>query len=419
MYKRKYYLEKIQQTFNDKERILFLVWGRQVGKTTLLKSLIEFGLIPQEKSFFLNWDELFEEFQNAEQFLEYLKIKYGFDMENIEYFIIDEFHFIKNIWLILKNLIDGIRLKKYNFKLICSGSGSWYSFLWKNDALTGRYEVLKVYPFTFGEFLDFKWFKYYDISLENITLFADDLLAYFKEYQLFWGYPKVVTTKDSLQKKQILAEIFDSYLTKDVWFFLKWDEIFNFKRFLKLLVENIGSLVSVDVLVQKMWLGRYIVEKFLFIFNNTFIWKELGGLKTGFVEWEVVKKRKIYFYDLGLLNYLWDFTFDKGKIIENFVFTQIMPYLKNFEQIFYRRRRTGAEIDFVISDKIEKKVSLIEVKSGNKDNIPKAILNFLKFKKIDFDKIIITTEKLYKTRQENNKTIVFVPYVGVEKVFSN
>lgn len=417
IYKRKYYLQKIQDSLKDIDNILFIVWWRQVWKTTLLKSLVEFWIIEEEQVFYINWDELFEEFINWEQFLEFLRIKYWVDVHRIDFLIIDEFHFIKNIWLILKNLIDHVRKRKFKFKIICSGSWSWYKFLEKAEFLTWRYEVLRVYPFTFGEFLDYNWFKYYDFNISNIELFVGDLKIYFQEYAKFWWYPEVVITKDVNRKKQIINKIFQDYLTKDVALFLKWEEIFYFKKFLKKVVNNIWSVFSVDSLVEKLWLGRKVVEKFLFIFENAFLWKIIYWLKTGFFEGEVTKKIKIYFYDMGFFNYLTDFLVNSGSLVESFIFSQIIPYILDYEEIYYRRRRTGSEIDFVIKDKIDKIFKLVEAKSWNKDNIPKIILNWLKNKDLNISNVIITTDNLYKVREEEWKQIIFVPYLWIEKLF--
>jgi len=59
----------------------------------------------------------------GDKFLEYLRLRFNFS-EKIKYLIIDEAQYIPNIGLILKILIDDIRLKKFNFKVIVSGSGS-------------------------------------------------------------------------------------------------------------------------------------------------------------------------------------------------------------------------------------------------------------------------------------------------------
>jgi len=78
----------------------------------------------------------------------------------------------------------------------------------------------------------------------------------------------------------------------------------------------------------------------LFIFSNTFVGQAIEGLKTGVFTNEVAKKKKVYFFDLGLVNWLGeDFAVDKGKIVENFVFSQIMPYLPNYLEVFYWKKR--------------------------------------------------------------------------------
>jgi len=71
----------------------------------------------------------------------------------------------------------------------------------------------------------------------------------------------------------------------------------------------------------------------------------------------------------------------------------------------------------VISDRIEKKFLLVEAKAGNKDNVSKAIIDWLKTPELKVEKAIITTQKLFKIREEAGKKIFFVPYVGIEKLF--
>jgi len=37
---------------------VFLVWRRQIGKTSILKFLFEFWYIPKEETFYINFDEI-------------------------------------------------------------------------------------------------------------------------------------------------------------------------------------------------------------------------------------------------------------------------------------------------------------------------------------------------------------------------
>jgi len=59
IFQRKKYLEKLKQSLSDKDKILFLIWPRQAGKTTLLQSLTGFSIVDKEEVLFLEWNFLY------------------------------------------------------------------------------------------------------------------------------------------------------------------------------------------------------------------------------------------------------------------------------------------------------------------------------------------------------------------------
>ncbi len=418
IFERKQYLDKIKHFLSDTNKILFLIWARQVGKTTLLKSLIEFWIIPANQVIFLSWDQFEEKFNTGEDFLSYLKIKFNFS-EKTKYLIIDEFHFIENIGKILKNLIDEIRWWKYDFKIICSGSGSWNIFKGNTDSLIWRYDLVRIYPFSFWEFVTYKWFDYSKIDFENVLIVYKDLKKLFEEYLLFGWYPAVVVASSIEEKKYVLSNLLETYLYKDVWLLLKSGDFINFKKFLKLIASKLWSVYSVSNLASELWISRYVFEKYLFIVENTFLVYRLQPIRTGRVEWEISGKEKIYFNDIGFLRYILglnEFVWElKGKVVENFVYNHLLLNLKNYQEIYYRRRRTGAEIDFVLYDNFEWKYVPVEVKAGKKDNIPKSLLSFLQ--KIDCKKWVVFYDSAkILIRNENERIVEFYPYFLTEKI---
>jgi len=416
VYERKLYLDQLEQKSKQLDKILFVIGARQVGKTTLLQTFLKKQNLNLKDFLWINWDNLLVKFTNGQELIEYYSFEKKVDFSKLRYLIIDEFHFIHNIGLILKNLIDMVRSGQYQFKIICSGSGSWASFFGKTDALVGRYHLLKVYPFSFGEFVDFKGFNYYDFDLAKFHLFAHRLQMLKKEYLTFGWYPKVVVEEIPQLKREELSLIFDAYISKDIGLFLKGEEIFNYKLFLKLLVQNIWTPISTQALVHKLGLGRKLVEKFLFLFENTFIWTIVNSLKTGEFEGEVSKKKKIYFNDLGLINFLADKPLEEWKATENLALTQLNPYIQPYEQLFFWKKRES-EIDFVIQNQIDKDYTLIEIKSGNKDNIPKIFFSWFDNPVLKVSQALVTTQSLYKVRKYKNIEITFVPYLGLEKIF--
>ena len=79
-------------------------------------------------------------------------IKTYIALDTLQYLIIDEAQYISNIGMILKTLIDDIRVGKRKIKLIVSGSGSLNVFKGMTDTLIGRKKIIHVFPFDFQEF---------------------------------------------------------------------------------------------------------------------------------------------------------------------------------------------------------------------------------------------------------------------------
>ena len=102
MIERKSYLDRIQGAFKLTP-IVVLIGARQVGKTSIMKSL---PVKPGEETLFLNGQDVevaarFQLFSTIEQ---YLKIYLNPEMKGL--LMIDEFQFIQGISTMLKLLTD-------------------------------------------------------------------------------------------------------------------------------------------------------------------------------------------------------------------------------------------------------------------------------------------------------------------------
>ncbi len=411
MFRREKYLKKIEKQLNDLETILFLMGARQVGKTTLLKSLIRFWYIDENNTLFLQWDELINFWiNNYPSFISYIKNK--IDLTKLKFLIIDEAQYIENIWFILKILIDKIRWWDYKFKLIVSWSWSLNIFRWITDSLVGRKKIIKVYPFDWEEFLLFK-------GEQNIFWFENRrIIKYknlFEEYITFGWYPKVVLTSDPKEKIEILKQIYQDYIFKDIVLFLKEWEIMKFQQFLKLIASKVCSKINISRIIDELWIKRYVFEKFFFLVENTFLIEKVEWFTWWKISKEIKKYYKVYFNDVWLLRYLlginqwiWDF---KGKIVENFIFNWLNVNKQNWQNIFYRNTSSGAEVDFIVQNEVDFSIIPIEVKNTNKDNFWKSYISFFKAYKDIITTWYITTDSLIKERELEWKIVKFIPYV--------
>ena len=159
MISREKYINKIKKYLKIVNSI-FLVWSRQVWKTSILKSLTEKNIIEKEKSIYINFDDFSltwnTSFNTIFNFIDFISLTYNIDFEKIDYFLFDEVKNIKNFNILIKSLID----KYENKRFICTSS---WSYEWTNEIiewLAWRTLQINIYPLDFKEFLLFKWKSY-------------------------------------------------------------------------------------------------------------------------------------------------------------------------------------------------------------------------------------------------------------------
>ena len=421
MFRRNLYLEKIEKELENHDEILFLIWARQVWKTSLLKSLIEFWYIKEENTLFLYWDKLFE-----------LWIEKSIDLENIVFssiektkllfLIIDEAQYIKNIWMILKIFIDQVRNWDFNFKIIVTWSGSLEIFRWITDSLIWRKKIINIYSLSFLEFLEYKWEKINNYTKNNF-LSKEQLVKlnfYFKEFISYGWYPRVVMETVEEKKIEILNNLYSDYIYKDIWFYLKTDEIVYFDKFLRYISYWVCSTIIIEKIVKEVWINKKLVDKFLFLVENTFILKLIPSFYKN-KQKEISKHKKAYFSDLWFLRKSlwisfieWDI---KWKFIENFVLLELLKYKENLEDIFFYSKRSQSEIDFILQDNFNWKISAIEVKSWSKDNIPIIFKSFLEDYYDIINKFYVINNNIIKKRELWNKEVDIISYLNLFREF--
>jgi len=412
---REYYLRILKKSLKNK-KICFLVGARQVGKTTLLKQFTK-----NLKNYaFLSCDEIgLKNFESTTDFLNYFSVTKGVNFEKITYLILDEVQVINNISIFLKDLHDN-----YNFKIFASGSGSLEIFKGISDSLIGRKEILKIYPFSFFEFLQAKNTKI--INCKNLTPSVIQIYEnFFEEYLLFGGYPEVVMSQTKKEKIKNLLSIYQSYIEKDLREYILTKDLFAFEKFYKLISGSICSLQKIDKICKEINVHRDKIEKFSFILKNTFI----IDLIPPFVEKinkEVHSHKKIYFSDIGFINSVLESFFvsadKKGKLIENFILNEIKKFISMHQllqifKVYFWRKKSQTEVDFVIKNLEKNKLIPIEVKSKSTDVIPKSFDSFYDFYGDRVDFFVVFNKNIFKTRKLHDKKVLFLPHFCVDGIF--
>ncbi|MCL2650708.1 MAG: ATP-binding protein [Candidatus Azobacteroides sp.] len=318
--------QNIQNVLN-KNKAIILLGARQTGKTTLLKQLFE----NQNNILWLNGDDADVQNLFANATSTSLRAAIG----NYTIVIIDEAQRIENVGLKLKLITDQIP----SLQLIATGSSAFELSNRINEPLTGRKWEFQLFPLSFAEMV-----QHHGLLEEKRLL----------RHRLLYGYyPDVVVNQGNEQ--QILRQLSDSYLYKDI---LQWEGIQKPDRLLtllKALAFQIGSQTSYNELAQTCGLDSKTVEKYVHLLEKTFIIFRLGSFARNLRN-ELKFSRKIYFYDTGIRNSLIsnfsqiEMRDDRGALWENFLVAERMKkmhYNEIWANSYFWRTKYQQEIDYI------------------------------------------------------------------------
>ena len=311
-----------------KGKIIILYGPRQVGKTTLVRKLMEH--YPQ--SYYLNCErqavkDLLAS-MNPERILRFVG--------NVRIVVFDEAQKIKNIGEILKLLIDTYPEVQY----IATGSSSFQLANKVSEPLTGRNLKFLLFPLSLKELS-----QHY--SLLNLNEKLPDLLR-------FGTYPDIVDRPED-EQIQLLDELSSDYLFRDILQFENIKHSETLVRLLKAIALQIGNEVSFRELDNIVGLSVETVQRYLQLLEMSFVLFSLPSFSRNLRN-EIARSRKFYFYDLGVRNSLIqnysliENRTDKGALWENFCIVSRMQALRakgvKANMYFWRTYRQK-EIDLI------------------------------------------------------------------------
>lgn len=365
--------------------ILLLNGPRQSGKTTLLQMIAEKlkteSNVPENRLLFFDLENVdhLNIWSNQAAAKSVLPLS---DNQNKYFVFIDEFQKSKNIGSILKFIHD----HHQNFKFLITGSASWYLNI--DESMAGRKKVFEIWPLSFTEYMELPKLseikKYYQIIAANPDPSLNTLVQSVNQEWInfinFGGYPRVVLSDDKKEKIEILGELINSYLLRDIQIWNYAANPLQVKQLLTILASRIGSLLDISSLGANTGMGRSALINRLELLQNTFILFLTRPYFTNKIK-ELIKNPKIYLIDNGLRNsFLQNFslmpqTTDFGMVAENSVICELLKNSDSLDQILFWRTKQGQEIDIVL--KREKQLIPIEIKSGNETAVPSGLKSFI------------------------------------------
>ena len=254
----------------SKERITVILGARQVGKTFLIKKVIEKLLYDKKivpaQIFYFNFDDfnLIELVENISDFIDFIK-SYGAAGRKA-YIFLDEVQRIPETGLLIKKYYDlGL-----DMKFVISGSSSLQIKSQVKETLTGRKKLFELYPVSYAELLQYKGIELSDDLGRLMKFESGEYQRHMEEFILFGGYPGVVVTNSIEEKTDLLKEIYNSYVQKDISDFLKVEDIAGFNRMVRFLSSQTASLCKINEVAKNVRLSRHFVEKYLLALETFF-----------------------------------------------------------------------------------------------------------------------------------------------------
>src|SRR3990172_7016057 len=336
MPKRSRYLEP--QVRRDLARkMVFLSGPRQVGKTTLARSLAG------SAKGYLNWDIAADRERILKRELPVSRL-----------WVFDEIHKYRSWRNYLKGLYDGRRPGQ---RLLVTGSARLELYRFGGDSLQGRYHLLRLHPFSVSE-----------LGLRRPGELRDLLTL--------GGFPEPFLGGSAVEARRWTREYRTRLVREDVASLERVQDLGNLELLMLRLPELVGSPLSINALREDLQLTHKTVAHWLQILERLYALFRLSPF--GAPKLRAVKKeQKHYHFD-------WSLVPEPSKRFENLVACHLLKWI-HFQQdtkgreleLRYFRDIDRREVDFVVT---ENRKPLVFIECKWKDEPVHPALSYLKKK---------------------------------------
>jgi len=383
------------------KEISLITGPRQAGKTTLMLKLKKFLDSQSKNTLYLNLDiETDRRFFSSQiELIKKIKLEIG---AKSGYVFIDEIQRKENAGLFLKGIYD----MNLPYKFIVSGSGSLELKEKIHESLLGRKRIFEISTLSLAEFINHKTgYKYENKLKDFLVIETAKTKSYLEEYLSFGGYPRIVLEEKAEEKTKLIAEIYQSFLEKDIAFLLGIKKTDDFGNLIRLTSSQIGNLLKYSEVSRTLGLSVHTVKNYLWYLEKTYILKRVKPFFKN-PRKEITKSPVFYFNDIGFRNYAHgvygaDMAYNhNGFCFENLVYNILTQKYTGPAKIAYWRTKDKAEVDFVVIK--GESVVPIEVK-------------FKTLKKIELEKSLRSFISRYRPKEAYVINLSFTKSVKIDK----
>ena len=405
MISRQSYIEELKKVMWD-GNIKVITGIRRCGKSVLLFDLFKEHLISlgvsKETIIEIKLDEDDNiKYRNPIILSKYLKKKIE-ELKNTKvYVFIDEVQLSSpktdrssGVKMSIFDVLNGLR-NNPNIDVYVTGSNSK---MLSKDILTefrGRSAQIRVHPFSFKEFYDYR---------------GGDKNKCLDEYLVLGGMPELINKNDETSKKKYLIGLFDETYIKDIVERKHIDREDVLKDVLNYLASQTSTLTNINNIVNTLSSKRN--EKI----NHEMISNYVSYIEDAFLISEAKRydikgksyfdyPSKFYFEDVGLRNARLNFRqLDYGHLMENVIYNELIRrgYLVDVGAVEVRTKdgRDYLEIDFIVNN-LDQKIYIQSAYRIDSEKKNDSETNSLRLINNSFKKVVMRNDIVNSFYDEN------------------
>lgn len=319
---------------------------RRSGKSTLChKVLIEHNI----NYAYANFDDDRLASMKTEDLNTLLSCIYQIYGTDIKYLFLDEIQNVEG-WHLFVN-----RLLRNKIRIIATGSNAKLLSSELATHLTGRYNEIRLFPFSFSEYCHF-----HHIDIKSITTkAAAERQQAFAQYMIDGGFPELQSLNN---KRGYVQGLIEAILIKDIQYRYQVRSTDALRKIAHHLISNSCQLVNYGELASLLGVSDKTVKKYVNYLQQAFLIQLLT--KHSFKSKQRIHNEKTYIVDIGIQNNRENSMAaeNMGWRLENIVFIELMRRCApQFLDIYYYKPTSRAkEVDFVICNQ-SKAIELIQV----------------------------------------------------------
>ena len=246
--------------------------------------------------------------------------------------VLDEIQYAPELTIYIKLLIDRDRMPGQWF---ITGSQQFNVMKNVSESLAGRAAVFSLPPFTIRERGNVK-------VIENFLLTS--------------SYPEPAVNPD-VDLELWYSSYLQTYIERDVRMLLNIVDLRDFEQFIRLLAAYTGQELKMSTLANRLGISVPTIKRWLSVLEASYIIFLLPPYFNNYGK-RIIKSPKIYFYDIGLVNYLVGIKEISlllngpmaGAIFETAVVSEIMKNRLakgSRPRLYFWRSQSGMEVDLI------------------------------------------------------------------------